>query len=76
MFETYAVAAGIFSVIYMILQSIILIDLCYLAGIKMVKKYDAGESQYGCYLITKTIFAFILAIGLNIFGYIYFHSTP
>lgn len=30
------------SIVYMILQSIILIDLFYLAGIKLVKKYDQG----------------------------------
>lgn len=60
----------------MVLQSIILIDLCYLAGIKMVKKYDAGESQYGCYLIMLSILAFVLAIGLNILGYVYFQRTP
>lgn len=30
------------SIFYMLLQSIILIDLFYLAGIKLVKNYDQG----------------------------------
>lgn len=32
------------SIFYMFLQSIILIDLFYLAGIKLVKNYDKGQT--------------------------------
>ena len=45
------------SIFYMLLQSIILIDLFYLAGIKLVKHYDQGKTEYACYLITLSIFA-------------------
>ena len=41
-FENYSEVCKYFSIFYMFLQSIILIDLFYLAGIKLVKKYDAG----------------------------------
>lgn len=43
------------SILYMLLQSIILIDLFYLAGIKLVKRYDQGETQYACYLVVLSI---------------------
>lgn len=45
------------SIFYMFLQSIILIDLFYLAGIRWVKRYDAGQTEYACYLVTASIFA-------------------
>ena len=54
-FEEYSTAAQYLSIVYMFLQSIILIDLFYLAGIKLVKHYDDGESQYACYLIFLTV---------------------
>ncbi len=37
------------------IQSIILIDLFYLAGIKLVAHYDQGESSYACLLIFLTL---------------------
>lgn len=39
-FLNYAEFCKYASILYMVLQSIILIDLFYLAGIKMVRKYD------------------------------------
>lgn len=41
-FDSYSEVCKYFSIFYMFLQSIILIDLFYLAGIKLVKRYDAG----------------------------------
>jgi len=41
-FIDYADASKYLSIFFMILQAIILIDLFYMAGIKMVKHYDAG----------------------------------
>lgn len=58
----------------MILQSIILIDLFYLAGIKLVKHYDQGQTQYACYLVILSIIVEVIAVGLNVLGYIYFRS--
>lgn len=59
----------------MLLQSIILIDLFYLAGIKLVKKYDEGETQYAYYLIVLSVIFYGLAWVLNILGYTYFRQT-
>lgn len=56
----------------MIIQSIILIDLFYLAGIKMVKKYDEGQTCYAGLLVFLTIVFEAIAIMLNILGYVYF----
>jgi len=39
-FEDYAIAAKYISIIYMVLQSLILIDLFYMIAIGWVKKYD------------------------------------
>jgi hypothetical protein len=39
----------------MVLQSIILIDLFYLAGIKLVDHYDQGQTSYAGLLIFLTI---------------------
>lgn len=55
-FNNYAEFSKYASIVYMVLQSIILIDLFYLAGIKLVKNYDAGETQYACYLVIISIF--------------------
>lgn len=41
-FETFAHVCQYISILYMLIQTIILIDLFYLAGIKLVKRYDAG----------------------------------
>ena len=54
-FESYSVAARYISILYMVMQSIILIDLFYLAGIKLKKRYDEGDTHYACYLVTLSI---------------------
>lgn len=59
----------------MILQSIILIDLFYLAGINLVRRYDEGQGQYACVLIILSLIAETGAISCNILGYIYFHGS-
>ena len=41
-FTNFAEFSKYASIVYMVLQSIILIDLFYLAGIKLVKNYDTG----------------------------------
>ena len=41
-----------------------------MAGIRMVKHYDEGQTQYACYLIFLSIVAEAAAIGLNVYGYI------
>lgn len=41
-FLDYADASKYISIAFMVLQAIILIDLFYMAGIRMVKHYDAG----------------------------------
>jgi hypothetical protein len=73
-FRTYGEFCKYGSIVFMALQCIILIDLFYLAGIKLVKAYDKGETQYGCYLITLTVIVYVIAIALNVLGYVFFHG--
>lgn len=42
-FEVYSSVAKYLSIIYMLLQSIILIDLAYIAGTYLAKRYSDGE---------------------------------
>ena len=60
---------------YVVIKSIILIDLFYLAGIKLVKRYDAGETSYGALLIILTLICEAVAVGLNIYGYTLFSAA-
>jgi hypothetical protein len=69
-FLSYADASKYISIVFMILQAIILIDLFYMAGIRMVKHYDEGQTQYAFYLIFLSIVSEAAAIGLNVYGYI------
>jgi hypothetical protein len=55
-----------------ITQSIILVDLFYLAGIKLVKRYDEGQTSCAALLVILSLIFFAAAIMLNILGYIYF----
>lgn len=74
-FEDYATATKYISIIYMVVQSIILIDLFYMLAIGWVQKYDEGQSCYAGYLIFWTIVFEAGAVFLNVYGYIKFSST-
>jgi hypothetical protein len=74
-FEAYAIAAKYISIVYMVLQSIILIDLFYMLAIGWVKKYNDGQNCYGGYLIFWTIVFEAAAVFMNVYGYIRFSST-
>jgi hypothetical protein len=56
-------------------QAIILIDLFYLAGIKLVARYDQGESSCAALLIFLSIIFEAIAIAFNVLGYIYFSAS-
>ena len=47
----------------------IVIDLAYLWGIKWAEKYSNGSNIYGGLLIAFTAVNYILAVGLNFYGY-------
>jgi hypothetical protein len=55
-----------------VIQSIILIDLMYLWGIKIVRRYDEGSKCAAALLIILTIAAEASAISLNVVGYVMF----
>lgn len=74
-FWDYAIAAKYISIVYMVIQSIILIDLFYLLAIGWVKKYDAGETCYAGYLVFWTVVFEAGAVFLNVYGYVRFSST-
>ena len=73
-FPIYEIVAKYASVLYMILQSIILIDLFYIFGKKLAKQYSQGSQAYGGLLITLTIIFQALSIFLNVLGYIRYSS--
>ena len=54
-FDAYSTASQYISIGFMIIQAIILIDLFYLAGIKLVEKYDEGQTCYAGVLVFLTI---------------------
>jgi hypothetical protein len=60
------------SIVYMLLQSIILIDLFYLVGSKLAKRYSEGQNAIAGVLIGLTIIFEALAIFLNLLAYINF----
>ena len=55
MFDAYSTASQYISIGFMVIQAIILIDLFYLAGIKLVEKYDEGQTCYAGVLVFLTI---------------------
>jgi len=71
-FQGYSAVAKYVSILYMVLQSIMLIDLFYLSGSTLVKKYSNGENAYGGVLIGLTIIFEALGIFLNLLAYIHF----
>lgn len=58
----------------MIIQSIILIDLFYLWGIKLVRRYDEGSKWAAAIVITLTALAEASAVALNVYGYLLFQD--
>lgn len=62
------------SIIYVVLQTIILIDLFYLAGIKLFKRYNDGEIAIAGVLIGLSMIFEGLAIFLNLLAYINFSA--
>lgn len=75
-FNTYSKAAQVISIFYMVIQSIIIIDLFYLAGIRMVRRYDEGQTRFAGYLIALSILVEALAVTLNVLGYAFFSDSP
>lgn len=47
----------------------------YLAGIRLVGRYDQGETSYACALVSLTLLFEGLALLLNILGYTYFSAS-
>lgn len=52
-----------------------LIDLFYLAGIKMAARYVDGETSCAVLLIFLTLVFEAAAIALNVLGYVYFSGA-
>ncbi len=44
--------------------------MAYLWGIKWAEKYNEGSKCYACLLIVFSIANYVIAIGINIYGYI------
>jgi hypothetical protein len=52
-----------------------LIDLFYLAGIKLVKRYDEGNIGYAVLIVLLTLIFEAIAIALNVYGYFLFSGS-
>ena len=74
MIVQYAKASQYVGVVFLILQSIILIDLMYIWGIKLVRRYDDGSKMAAAFLIFLTVVAESSAILLNAIGYLMFSN--
>lgn len=74
-FNAYATASKYISIIFMVMQSIILIDLFYLAGIKLVKRYSEGETYCAGVLIFLSLIIEAVAVTFNVLGYIFSTSV-
>jgi hypothetical protein len=68
----YGSVAQVCSILYLAIQAIMLVDIFYLWGIRLVKRYDNGETSCGGVLIGLTIIVETLAIFLNVLAYINF----
>ena len=68
----YAQISKISSILYLIIQTIILVDLFYLYAIKLVRMYDDGSTCSGGFLIGSTICLEAGALILIIFALIQF----
>jgi hypothetical protein len=71
-FETYSNIAKVLSLVYMLIQSVVIIDLFYIAGIRLVKRYNEGEDECGGIMVGLSVIFIGAAISLNVFAYINF----
>lgn len=73
-FEAYSYAARLVSLAYMAIQSIILIDLFYIGGVKLVRRYEEGEEECGGTLVGFSVIFLAASIFLNVFSYQHFSN--
>lgn len=71
-FEGFTVVTKIVSVIFLLFQMVMVIDLCYLWNESWVKKYDEGDTQYAYLLIFFTLVLYIGILVSTILMYIWF----
>lgn len=72
--EAYSQMARILSLAYVVIQIVILIDLFYIAGNRLVRRYDEGEEECGGILVGLSVIFTGGAISLNILAYIHFNN--
>ena len=68
----YAAVARIISVLFLVIQAVILVDLFYLYAISLVRKYDDGSDGCAGFLIGSTIIAEAAAFLLMVIALISF----
>jgi hypothetical protein len=74
LFERYAQGARVMSLGYMLMQSIILIDIFYILGRALVRRYNEGEEECGGILVGLSVILYGGAIALNVLSYIWFRN--
>ena len=68
----YASIAKITSILFMVIQTVILVDLFYLYAINLVRKYDEGNDCCAGFLIGATVCTFTAALFLIVVAFIEF----
>jgi hypothetical protein len=61
--------ARILSLAYILMQSVILIDIFYILGRSLVRRYEEGEEECGGILVGLSVLLFAGAIAVNVVGY-------
>lgn len=74
-FMAYGNVAQAISYVFVVVQSIILIDLSYLWGIKWAKKYSQGSRRYAILLIITSILMFAASLFFIISSFTSHHNS-
>ena len=66
--------ARVLSLAYIFIQSIILIDIFYILGRSLVRRYEEGEEECGGILVGLSVLMFAGAIAINVMAYVRFNG--
>jgi len=71
-FQVYSIIAMVFSVLFLLFQIVMVIDLCYLWNEAWIEAYDRGEKCYANVLIGFTVVIYGGFLTLTVYEYIWF----
>ena len=73
-FDGYREFARVFGALFLVIQSVMLIDLFYLWGEKWKDKYDEGAEWMAYALIIAAVVLYGLSITLSVLNFIWFNG--